>query len=170
MSKLAPKGTSQQAGAQRNLVAAHDAVRGALAELQGLVEVMRPADVSQGLKPALLRLTQRVAGSISVQLEAEDLTLPPLYEDELYRVAQEAVHNTLRHADAENLWLSLRGTPEGVVLSVRDDGKGFGNAPSGPGLAGMRERASALQGNLVFSEVQPSGSQVKVEVPWPPSS
>ena len=155
---------------RRNLEAAHDAVRGALAELQGIVEVMRPADVSQGLKVALTRLAQRVAGSVSVQLEAENLPLPPLFEDELYRVAQEAVHNALRHAEARNLWLELRGTPEGVVLNIRDDGKGFGSAPSGPGLEGMRERVATLHGNLVLKEVEPSGSLVRVEVPWPPNS
>lgn len=155
---------------RRNVEAAHDAVRNALSELQGLVEVMRPADLSHGLRAALARLAQRVAGNVSVQLEAEDLNLPPVYEDELYRVAQEAVHNTLRHAEAQNVWLELRSTPNGIVLNVRDDGKGFGSTPTGPGLTGMRERVATLNGRLVLSEVQPQGSLVRAEVPWPINS
>ena len=162
--------SKQRTVEQNSVAAAHDAVQQALAELQGLVEVMRPADVSHGLKAALTRLAGRVAGSVSVQLEAEDLALPPAVEDELYRVAQEAVHNTLRHAAAQNLWLELRGTAAGVVLNIRDDGKGFGEAPQGPGLTGLRERVATLNGTLVLSEVEPQGSVVRAEVPWPTDS
>ncbi len=166
----AEEGAENSVQRLHHIATAHDAVQGAVAELRGLVETMRPADLSQGLTAALTRLATRVAGSIKVQLEAEDLALPLGYEVELYRVAQEAVHNTLRHAAAQNLWLELRGTAAGVTLSIRDDGKGFGKTPIGPGLAGMRERALVLGGRLLLGEVPPNGSLVRMEVPWPPGS
>lgn len=151
---------------------AGDSVRKALAELRSLVEVMRPADVSAGLRPALQRLAMRSGAALRVQLEAAEADPPPKIADALFRVAQEAVHNTLRHAAARTLWLRLERTPEGLRLVVEDDGIGFGDDPAGAvgrglGLAGMRDRAAALGGVLALGTRPEGGARVSVEVPWP---
>ena len=150
-------------------------VRQALAELRSLVEVMRPADVSAGLRPALQRLARRSGGSLRVQLEAAEVEPPAQVADALYRVAQEAVHNTLRHGGATSLWLRLEHPPGYLRLIVEDDGVGFGEEPDaslgrGLGLAGMRDRAAALKGTLTLEERSEGGARVVVEVPWPRAS
>jgi signal transduction histidine kinase len=70
----------------------------------------------------------------------------------VFRITQEAVTNMLRHAQAHNLVIRLQRTPEGLALSIHDDGRGFARrhpAEAGQrGLAGMQERVTALQGSL----------------------
>ena len=90
---------------------AEDLVAGAQNELRALIEVLRPADLSGGLKAALTRLAERTEGLIKVQLEAQPPQLPPEHEhaETLYRAAQEGVHNALKHARATRLPAPLRG-------------------------------------------------------------
>jgi signal transduction histidine kinase len=97
--------------------------------------------------------------------------LPPLTEKveaALYRVAQEALHNALRHAGASGVRVALSKTPRQVVLEVSDDGHGFApDATSGgPGLGldSMRERAAAAGGRLAIRSSQ-KGTTVRMTVP-----
>jgi len=148
-------------------------VRDALEELRALVEVLRPADLSAGLHAALVRLAQRSGGSLDVHLEAAPVEPPPAVADALYRVAQEAVHNALRHAGGTHLWIRLELRGGHVVLSVADNGRGFGDEPDthvgrGFGLSGMRERATALGGTLRLDARPGGGARLCVEVPWQP--
>ncbi len=160
---------------QAALADAGEAVRAALGELRSLVEVMRPADLSAGLQAALERLAQRTRAALRVQLETAAAEPPPEVAEVLYRVAQEAVHNTLRHADAEHVWLRLSAPGPGLRLSIEDDGIGFGTDPAacvgrGFGLAGMRERATAVGGSVQLEHRPGGGARVVVEVPWQPAS
>ena len=66
----------------------------------------------------------------------------------LLRVMQEIVTNTVRHARAQNLWLVLEPTAQGVRLSARDDGHGAPALCPGNGLTGMQERVETLGGRL----------------------
>jgi signal transduction histidine kinase len=95
--------------------------------------------------------------------------LPPLNEKAeaaLYRVAQEALHNALRHAGASSITVTLSRTPRLVVLEVSDDGHGFvADAPSsGLGLASRRERAAAAGGALTIRSTA-KGTRVRMTVP-----
>jgi len=167
----------QHPDADRRAAAVADAstsVRDALAELRALVEVMRPADLSTGLRPALQRLAQRIGGSLRVQLELAEAEPPPAPAEVAFRAAQEAVHNSLRHAAATRLWLRLERAPGILRLVVEDDGTGFGDDPEavvgrGLGLAGMRQRAGALGGTLRLGDRRGGGARVVMEVPWPAS-
>jgi signal transduction histidine kinase len=94
--------------------------------------------------------------------------LPPLdskSEAALYRVAQEALHNALRHAGASGVRVALSRTPRLVVLEVSDDGHGFNpQAPvGGLGLDSMRERAAAAGGRLAIRS-SPKGTTVRMTV------
>jgi signal transduction histidine kinase len=95
-------------------------------------------------------------------------------EDELYRIAQEAVANAVRHANAKTLRLRLSYKLEQVSLDVGDDGRGFdvAHAPSGEGghfgLTGMQERARILGTEVILESVPGKGSSVRVVVPLTP--
>ena len=91
----------------------------------------------------------------------------------VFRITQEAVTNMLRHAQARNLVIGLQRTPEGLALSIRDDGRGFvparDPAEAGQrGLAGMQERVTALQGSLAVSSQPGQGTHIEAVFPWPP--
>ena len=103
--------------------------------------------------------TRRYGFDIRVALET--VPLPPEVSGELFRIAQEAVINAGRHANADRVSVSLRRVEEEVELRVADDGKGFGSSnpwadtePGHLGLASMRERAELLGGRL---EIDTSG-------------
>jgi signal transduction histidine kinase len=110
---------------------------------------------------------------IDVVLEAEPLTLSSEMAGELFRLAQEAVTNAGRHAEASAIAIDLRRSGGDVVLRVRDDGRGFGEVdplgsaqPGHFGIAAMRERAALLYGEL---EIDSSGrgTDVTVRAPLP---
>jgi signal transduction histidine kinase len=91
-------------------------------------------------------------------------------QDQLFRIAQEAVANSVKHAEARHLDVTLSFEPEQVRLRVRDDGRGFdpARAPGAGdghfGLVGMRERARAL-GPLVIDSQPGAGTAVEITVP-----
>ncbi len=169
--RVAQEGRSaaQREGA---LTRTSDLVQDALSELRALTEVMRRADLSSGLMAALTRLAKRASGLAAVQLEAEPLELSGPSADLLYRVAQEALHNALRHARAKRIRLRLRRVPEGVSLIVEDDGAGFdpATASQGLGLSSMASRSRALGGRFTLESRPGAGTRVEVVTPWPASS
>jgi len=90
----------------------------------------------------------------------------------VFRITQEAVTNMLRHAQASNLIIQLQRTPEGLALSIHDDGRGFvparHPAEAGQrGLAGMQERVTALQGRLDITSQRGLGTRIEAVFPWP---
>jgi signal transduction histidine kinase len=108
-----------------------------------------------------------------VMLTTERLDLPPEVNGELFRIAQEAVVNAGRHADANAVSISLRRVDSAVELQVADDGHGFDGVdplgatePGHIGLACMRERAELMQGALDI-ESSARGTRVLVKVPLP---
>lgn len=145
---------------------------GAQGELRALVEVLRPADLAGGLRGALLRLAERTAGLLEVQLEASPPeALSTLHAETLYRAAQEGVHNALKHARATRLWLRCTSTPNAaggwVTLSVEDDGVGLPEPlTEGFGLRSLRARAEELGGTLRFSHRRPRGTRLELELPY----
>jgi len=83
----------------------------------------------------------------------------------LLRCAQELITNTVRHADARNLWISLRTGDEGLELVARDDGRGAADPDPGNGLRGMRERLNELGGDLEVTTRPNEGFRVDARVP-----
>jgi signal transduction histidine kinase len=102
---------------------------------------------------------------------AGETHLEPHAEGELYRIAQEALNNILKHAQAHHVTLSLYCVPEQgtVVLEIGDDGVGFdlaeGRRSGGMGLRGMEDRAEQLGGKLTVDTRPGTGTTVRVEVP-----
>ncbi|MET9122691.1 HAMP domain-containing sensor histidine kinase [Streptomyces sp. NPDC004528] len=122
-----------------------EAVRGSLDEIRRIARRLRPGVLEElGLHSALRSLTGEFTThglSVAHHLDAD---LPPLNEEAelvVYRVAQEGLTNTARHAGADRAELRLRRVPDGVELLVRDNGRGPGRVREGAGITGMRERA-----------------------------
>src|SRR5204863_9642153 len=90
-----------------------------------------------------------------------------------FRIVQEAVHNSLRHASPRQMTVSIRRDARRLLLSVRDEGSGFdvaealGRASRGGhlGLLGMRERVEALGGRLDIESIAGHGTEIRAEVP-----
>jgi signal transduction histidine kinase len=141
-------------------------------ELRAIVVGMRPADLEhEGLDAALgkqVRLLDRVHAA-RVKLVAEAVPrLAPDREDTAYRVAQEALHNALRHADARTVEVRLFVDGAALAVEVRDDGHGLRPTDQGReslGLTSMRERAEAAGGRLVVDSKPGEGTTVRLEVP-----
>ncbi|MEV6878884.1 sensor histidine kinase [Amycolatopsis sp. NPDC051128] len=93
-------------------------------------------------------------------------SVPPLVDHAGYRLAQEALTNSLRHSDATRVDLRLDHRPGAVVISVADNGStGPGDAAEGAGLRGMRERARLLGGTLRIEPNHPTGWRVEARLP-----
>jgi two-component system, NarL family, sensor histidine kinase UhpB len=127
---------------------AREAVRGSLEEVRTIARGLRPEALDDlGLSSALAALTNEVGRHAGLRVQRELAPrLPRLSPEEelvVYRVAQEALTNVVRHSGARRAWLELRAIGDRVELAVRDDGSGFDVAatPAGAGLRGMRERA-----------------------------
>jgi signal transduction histidine kinase len=140
------------------------------AELRAVIDGLAPPDLeAAGLADSLRRYAVLAGRAHGIPVTFTAAELPPLdprAEAAMYRVAQEALHNALRHAGAGQVGVRLARTPRRVSLEVSDDGHGFvPEAPSGGvGLASMRERASAAGGRLTIRS-GPAGTRVRMTVP-----
>ena len=155
---------------RRRLEELRQLTRGALAEMRTLLVELRPNALTEVPLATLLRqLTEAMVGRsrIAVQLSAEgERRLPPDVQVGLYRIAQEALNNVVKHARATQAVVTLR-LGDTVRLTVADDGAGFDpNAVAADhlGLRIMRERAEAIGARLsVYSE---PGEGTQVSVVW----
>ena len=167
---LAPIAKRAPAGLSEDLTQVLELARASLNDVRRLAMELRPEALDDlGLVNALLGLCSRVEqqGHLRVrrQLASE---LPPLsaeVELVVYRVAQEALTNALRHSQAKTVSVSLVNDDGQVVLSITDDGRGLTETlPAGSGLAGMRERAMLVGADLQISSREAQGVEVKLVV------
>ncbi|HWC12564.1 MAG TPA: GAF domain-containing protein [Acidimicrobiales bacterium] len=154
------------------LEVAKDLTTAALAEARAAIVGLRPSVLDDlGLGPGLESLARDLTG-VQVELDITAERLPPHVEVALYRIAQEALQNVVKHAEASRVRLSLSTGPAGVRLAVDDDGRGF----DGDGLAeledrhsygmvGMRERAELIGATLNITSWPGRGTTVEVVVP-----
>ncbi len=143
--------------------------REALAEMRALIFELRPGNIEQdGLVRALKTHAAALQGRVGLPILVEsdlETRLPLEAEQVLYRVAQEALHNVVKHAAAHQVRLDVHRDRSGVRLRIIDDGKGFDptTVPDGHlGLAGMRARADRL--GATFSCTSRPGAGTTIEV------
>ncbi|GAA1271790.1 hypothetical protein GCM10009677_26010 [Sphaerisporangium rubeum] len=144
----------------------------ALAELRAVIVEMRPAELDRhGLSETLRKHVASLdrLSSVTMTFEGSEVeNLRPDTEVTVLRVAQEALHNALRHAGASAIHVALATAGGCVVLEVRDDGDGFVvEEPTlrGLGLLSMRDRAEVLDGTLKVVSALGEGTLVRLEVP-----
>ena len=150
---------------------------GATREMKALLFALRPDALEEGgLCNALEGLTDVL--KVRYQLEGtaqvpEEPDLDAAQKGALYRIAQEAVHNTVKHARAKSVRLSLLRESDTWVLRVSDDGQGFDAAqiPGGTlGLKSMRERAREMGATLELNSLSGKGTSLSVRLPTSPST
>ena len=143
----------------------------AMQELLTLARQLRPTALDDlGLEAALAGNVRELSnqGGVEASFEAEELgALPQDVQLVVYRVAQEALSNAMRHSDAAHVKVGLRREGDRVVLSVADDGRGFtfDQAIDGLGIAGMRERALLVGGEFQIESRPAIGTRVRLLVP-----
>ncbi|PKW17919.1 HAMP domain-containing sensor histidine kinase [Saccharopolyspora spinosa] len=147
-----------------------ETTRDSLDEIRRIARRLRPGVLEElGLVSALKALTTEVPPHTGLVARCHlDSDLPDLgdaAELVLYRVAQEGLTNTVRHAGATRLELSLLCRPSGVELLIRDNGCGLGGAPEGAGIRGMRERALLIGAQLALGPGSGGGTEVRLRVP-----
>ena len=158
--------------AKAQLAQLRDLQREALAEMRALIFELRPGNLEQdGLSRALRTHTAALQGRLGLPIVVEstlDERLPLPIEEVLYRIAQEALHNVVKHAGARQVRLEVGRIASGVRLRITDDGKGFDPArvPDGHlGLAGMRTRADKIGARFSVKSVPGQGTTIEVVVP-----
>ena len=143
-----------------------------LREMRLLIfELRLPALRSEGLAAALQARLESVESRVGLDTMFRvegDSKLTPDVEEGLYRIAQEALNNTLKHAHASSVSVVLHHNDRLVSIHIEDDGVGFDPAEarvqSGFGLKGMEERVARLGGKLVVQSSPGEGTRIEVEV------
>jgi two-component system sensor histidine kinase UhpB len=140
-------------------------------DVRRIAKRLRPEALDElGLRSALAALTSGFAEQTGVQLDRRLERAEGLTGDQelvVYRVAQEALTNIARHADAEHAAIELTQHDHTVTLTVRDDGHGLpaGALTSSNGIRGMRERALLIGGRIDIGDAAGGGTQIILEVP-----
>jgi ligand-binding sensor domain-containing protein/signal transduction histidine kinase len=154
---------------QQRLEELRELTRGALAEMRTLLLELRPAALIEADLGELLRqLAESVIGRARIQVIVEadsECDLPPEVKIAYYRIAQEALNNVAKHAEASQAWVNLSCSEEKVILSIKDDGCGFDPADITPdqlGMGIMHERADDVHATLEVSSGIGQGTQVQV--------
>jgi signal transduction histidine kinase len=168
----AAKGASVRNDTQQ--VAAHldkasNLARQSLGEARRSVRALRPKSLRDGnlcsaLEDLLKRMTDDIEMQAEFRLEGETRVLPPEWEDELLRIAQESLTNSIKHSRARHFRLSLSFEDGPVQLQLTDDGLGFDlqSEHEGYGLIGMKERVDRMNGQFIIRSKRDQGTEILV--------
>ena len=163
---------AQPEAARERLLQAKNLAKEGINEARRSVRSLRPEALESGdLVTALQQLmTKMVLGTnikSEVSIEGEPFTLNSAVEVELFRIAQEALTNTLRYARASEIWIQLIFETDTVYLSIEDNGIGFdlqSHSTEGFGLIGIRERCDRLNCDLIIDSAIAKGTKIVVTV------
>jgi PAS domain S-box-containing protein len=147
------------------LESARSELDSALGELRELAHGIHPGVLTEGgLQAAVERLAERSPVPVRVSgTPAEEL--PEQIEIAAYYVVAEALTNAVKHAEANEVTVSVSRDEDDVVVTVRDDGRGGADPAAGSGLVGLRDRASALGGLLEVESAPGAGTVVRAVLP-----
>jgi signal transduction histidine kinase len=139
-----------------------------------LSHLLHPSKLEQlGLVASIRSLCKELARDHEMEIQFIDRQLPPSVPADatlcLYRIAQEALQNVLKHSGARNARVELLGSEGAVVLRIRDEGTGFDPSSiaeqAGLGLVSMRERLHMLGGTIVINSRPGEGTGIEVRLP-----
>jgi signal transduction histidine kinase len=157
-------------GEAANAQQIRDIAEGAMRRAKELAKGLQPVELHGGLGAALLELAKNVSAIFGVPChfrgESKVALSDPAAPIHLYRIAQEAIHNAVRHGRAKNVYVDLVQVPGRVILSIEDDGIGIcEKAPSqGLGLRSMRHRARMIGGTLCIERGVNAGTLVTCQI------
>ncbi|MDP8950896.1 MAG: PAS domain S-box protein [Actinomycetota bacterium] len=143
-----------------------------LAEMRALIFELRPESLEkEGLVAALEKQAAALRARHEIEVESVLCDEPGASseaKETVYRIAQEALHNIVKHARASNVEIAMNCDPERIILQVSDDGVGFDAGEDFPGhlgLRSMRERASHLGGTLEVETEPGRGTRIQARIP-----
>jgi signal transduction histidine kinase len=129
----------------------------ALTEMRALIFELRPESLeTEGLVSALSKQAAATQARHELVVATElsnEPDLPLHVKQELYRIAQEAMHNTVKHAHASHVLLRLEQATDEVVLEVRDDGIGFDTFATFPGHLGLHSMSERVTGTRIYVSI-----------------
>lgn len=158
---------------KKQLAVITEVINTAQSEMRALLLHLRPVNLEgkslrQGIEQLLKELQTKI--NISMKWEMEDLQLPSTIENELFRIVQELLSNTLRHAKAKELEVYLHLINRNVLLRVMDDGVGFDTTKEQKagsyGLMNIRERVSAMGGTIKIISFKNQGTNIEIKIPF----
>jgi len=142
-----------------------------LSEMRTLIFELRPESLEEeGLISALRKQAESLQARHGITITSAlcvEPALPLEVKSDLYRIAREALHNAIKHAQASQIHLSLQGVAQGYCLEITDDGLGFDPVQAFPGhfgLKSMRERTSALHGTFDLHSAPGQGTKITIVV------
>lgn len=158
---------------QRHIDLARTLARESLTEARRSVRALRPEQLDDmPLPDAVAGLahswSQRSGVAVQVETTGECRPLPSDVEAALFRVAQEALTNVAKHAQASKAWLTLSYLDDVLLLDIGDNGVGFdpaAHAPDGYGIDGMRRRLHGVDGTLEVETAPGEGTAINASVP-----
>ncbi|OLE24274.1 MAG: ATPase [Catenulispora sp. 13_1_20CM_3_70_7] len=166
---------SDPAGAAQQIACAQELAAGALDETRNAIAGLRPPVLDDLGLAASLESLARSTPLPNVQVDTVSTVLPEHVETAVYRIAQEALQNVMKHASAVHVQLRLSVAAGAVLLEISDDGIGFDPAttperagPVGYGMPGMQQRAELLGGQLTADSTLGRGTVVRLRIPLPP--
>ncbi|HEX2282936.1 MAG TPA: PAS domain S-box protein, partial [Thermomicrobiales bacterium] len=143
-----------------------------LAEMRALIFELRPESLAtEGLVAALTKQTAALAARYRIEITmdvCDEPDVPLDVKETLYRIAQEAMHNTVKHAKADHIHVRLARSESDIALEVTDDGIGFdpnGAFPGHLGLQSMRERTGRVGGSVEIESEPGEGARVRTVIP-----
>ncbi len=161
-----------------------DLARRTTKEIRHMLFTLRPLVLeSQGLSAALKQLAEKMRDThgqnvlVDTDPSVEDL-LEKTQQGVLFYIAEEAVNNARKHAQAEHIWIRLKANHDTLMLDIQDDGVGFNlgdvednyDRRGSLGLVNMRERADMLSGTVRIDSAEGKGTRITVFVPLTPSN
>ncbi len=146
--------------------------RAGLSEMRALIFELRPESLeAEGLVAALQKTAEATRARFELPVTVEvcgepHLSLPQ--KEAVYRIAQEALHNSVKHAHSNEIALLLTCDDRILTLAIRDDGIGFdanGPHPGHLGLKSMRERAASIGGTVTIASAPGQGTEIRLQLP-----
>jgi two-component system, NarL family, sensor histidine kinase UhpB len=153
-----------------------ETTRASIDDVRRIAQRLRPEPLEDlGLAGALLALSRRMREQSGLRIACRiPADLPPQSPERelvVYRVAQEALTNAIRHSGAASVSITLQLRSEHLALSVRDDGRGVRvGRREGGGIRGMRERAGLVGATLLITSAPQAGTEVYLDIPLPPDA
>ncbi len=146
----------------------------AVREVRDIAQNLRPFQIDElGITKSITAMARQLGDASNIEFVAEleniDGALPPEFEINFYRIAQECLNNVVKHSKARRAVIRLRRRGDALLFTVKDDGRGLtradGAAPTGLGTRNIVERAHPMGGNVKIDSAPGQGVSVELEVP-----
>ncbi|WP_436854216.1 GAF domain-containing sensor histidine kinase [Staphylococcus caeli] len=140
----------------------------AVNEMRSLIWQLKPVGLEHGIVHALKKYSEILQIELSVQVEGL-IDLPSVVEENIYRIIQEAMNNTKKHANTNTIYLKLAQHASSLIVNIEDYGSGFDIGQSqlkdSHGINNMKQRTKMINGHLDIKSGQEKGTHINVTVP-----